>query len=350
LSLLRHKFRFYQWFAYLGVALLCSSESNALTLNCKASFDLKDSSKVVLNTGNTYKKDDYIRLMSQSGRWFNFQAFHMREIDGTPEQVIVHKASQFHDPEKIILVEDSSLDVEGAEIGANIKWLSHLLPTLVNSAPPYRRALWRASLAYRQGDKVNLFVGEISGQIVPPRGDDHSFNSYFLPDGSNQTLGQFLDKTQVSARTNAFKLFLSGHPTKVVSAIDSWRSEWQEPPSLSPYALNSLKHGTVAIEIPASILQRAVAFEKLKNPGDIYIEKITTVDELNDTLENGLAAVNYDSKIIRKPNKKQKSFLTLIRVNANSVSVKSKILDVIVFIKQGGKIIPLKIIKSGISI
>ena len=87
---------------------------------------------------------------------------------------------------ELILIEDTSLDIEGASVGVNVRWLIDHLNDYIG-----RRALWTLLLAYRFGDEVIVYKGEVPGTIVSPQGESgFGFDPVFLPNGSDLTLAQ----------------------------------------------------------------------------------------------------------------------------------------------------------------
>lgn len=141
----------------------------------------------------------------------------LKEIDAEPLTVVVHKASAIGQK---ILVEDTSLDIEGADVGINVKWLLDTLPEHAG-----KKALWRVLLAYRDGDKVYVYQGTVSGTIVKPRGSGgFGFDPVFLPDGSQKTLAEEKPDS-VNARYYAVNAFIENKPFQVVPAIDHWHGK-----------------------------------------------------------------------------------------------------------------------------
>ena len=65
-----------------------------------------------------------------------------------------------------VLIEDTSLDVEGADVGVNVRWLMDNMSTFAN-----RKATWRVLLGTLQNGKVSIYEGITTGTIVPARGD-----------------------------------------------------------------------------------------------------------------------------------------------------------------------------------
>ena len=67
-----------------------------------------------------------------------------------------------------MLIEDTSLDVEGADVGVNVRWLMDHMATYEN-----RKATWRVLLAVLEGGKVQVYEGVTQGKLVKPQGDSN---------------------------------------------------------------------------------------------------------------------------------------------------------------------------------
>jgi XTP/dITP diphosphohydrolase len=67
-----------------------------------------------------------------------------------------------------VLIEDTSLDVEGADVGVKVRWLTDNMETYAN-----RKATWRVLLAVMENGKVSVFEGVTQGKLVVPRGDSN---------------------------------------------------------------------------------------------------------------------------------------------------------------------------------
>ena len=104
-----------------------------------------------LNTSNLGKFEEFKQLFAKYG--YQLKATHedVREADSDPLTVIVQKASQM---DEHVLVEDTSLEVEGAAVGINVRWLLDHLPQFAG-----RKACWTVMLAYREGGKFMLSRG-----------------------------------------------------------------------------------------------------------------------------------------------------------------------------------------------
>lgn len=172
-----------------------------------------------LNTSNLGKFEEFKRLFSQHGQTLETTHFDLKEINAEPLRVIAHKASQL---EEEVLVEDTSLDVEGADVGVNIRWLLDHLKDYVG-----RKAEWTVLLAYRKNRQIQIFKGSISGTIVAPRGAaGFGFDPVFLPDGSTQTLAESKPDAY-NARAKAVDSLLQGKVWMQQPLIEHWDGPWQ---------------------------------------------------------------------------------------------------------------------------
>ncbi len=172
-----------------------------------------------LNTSNKGKLAEFQRLFAKYGAKLAATEIDLKEIKADPMTVVVHKASQLGEG---VLVEDTSLDVEGAEVGIDVKWLLHHLREFEG-----RRAHWRVLLAYREGDWVFVYEGCVDGTIVPNRGKEgFGFDPVFLPVGAELTLAQE-KPDEVNARAKAVEALLQGKPVARLAAIRDWKGEWQ---------------------------------------------------------------------------------------------------------------------------
>lgn len=172
-----------------------------------------------INTSNTTKLDEYKELLGKEGISLHAIKIDQDEIDADPLSVVAHKASQIGER---ILVDDTSLDIEGEDVGVNLRWLIDDIPKYVG-----KKALWRVLLAYRSGDQVFIYRGEVPGTIVPPavKGDPR-LEAIFLPDGASVTLG--VDKPDLlNPRALAVDSFIRNELEAILPTIDSWDGPWQ---------------------------------------------------------------------------------------------------------------------------
>lgn len=173
-----------------------------------------------LNTSNLGKFEEFKRLFAQYGQILETSHFDLKEIDADPIKVIAHKASQL---EENIIVEDTSLDIEGASIGINIRWLLDHLTEYAG-----RKAEWTVLLAFRERDQILIYKGSVSGTIVLPKGTKgFGFDPVFLPIGSKETLAESKPDA-VNARAKAVYALLEGSVWTKHPMIQKWEGPWQK--------------------------------------------------------------------------------------------------------------------------
>lgn len=172
-----------------------------------------------LNTSNPGKFEEFKRLFAEYGLVLDASHKDLNEIDADPVCVIAHKASQI---EENILVEDTSLDIDGASVGIHIRWLLDHLKEYVG-----RKASWTVLLALRKGEMVFIYKGGIEGTIVEPRGSTgFGFDPVFLPDGSEKTLAESKPDCY-NARAQAVQAFIQGALWTTHPVIKTWEGPWQ---------------------------------------------------------------------------------------------------------------------------
>jgi inosine/xanthosine triphosphate pyrophosphatase family protein len=151
----------------------------------------------------------------------------LKEVDSDEETVVLYKAMAAG---KNRIVEDTSLTIEGFDVGVNIRWLLDNLNIYEGA-----RATWKVFLGVNLGMTVALFSGEIEGHIVkapPTENKVFGFDNNFRPINSSQTLHQLSIlglKAQYSARKNGVDALLDGEPDKVVEIlrIPMWSGKYQ---------------------------------------------------------------------------------------------------------------------------
>lgn len=174
----------------------------------------------VLNTSNKGKLEEFERLFAKYGAAIEAKEIDLHEIQADPITVAVHKASQMGNG---ILIEDTSLDIEGADVGVNVRWLLENL-----SEYEGRQALWRVLLAYQKNGLVYVYEGTISGTIVQPTGEEgFGFDPVFQPNGSKYTLAQEKNDA-MNARAKAVEALFHGSPIAILPPITDWEGEWQD--------------------------------------------------------------------------------------------------------------------------
>lgn len=168
-----------------------------------------------LNTSNPHKLREFKRLglghLEMLGR-------DLREPDADPLTVIRSKASQMGPG---VLVEDTSLDVDGEDVGTNVKWLLASLDRYVG-----KKARVRVLLGVLDEGVVYVYRGEVPGTLVPARGTNFGFDPIFLPDGASLTLGE--DKPdRYNARALAVAALKAGRAYRELAPLTDWDGPYQ---------------------------------------------------------------------------------------------------------------------------
>ena len=151
------------------------------------------------------------------------------EVDGTPEEVVMYKALAAGEN---VLVEDTSLDVEGFSAGVNIRWMLDKLKQDLKGSSASPMAIWRVMLAVHHAGVLYVAEAQVRGTMVgDARGAGFAFDQHFIPSGSTLTLGE-LDaiglKDSVSARKAAVLRLLNGNcKTYLVADIPAWAGAYQ---------------------------------------------------------------------------------------------------------------------------
>ena len=172
------------------------------------------------NTSNKGKFEEFQRLFAEQGMALEATHLDLKEIAADPVEVVAHKASQLG--EKVV-VEDTSLEVEGAGVGIHVKYLLDHLPKYAG-----RKAVWTVLLAYRDGEEVYIYRGEVKGTIVEPRGaGGFGFDPVFLPEGATLTLAESKPNSY-NARAKAVEALVKGDLWLKRGAIEKWDGPWQE--------------------------------------------------------------------------------------------------------------------------
>lgn len=173
-----------------------------------------------LNTSNLSKLEEFQRFFGKKGYKISSTQIDLPEIDASPIDVVLHKASQV---EEWVLIEDTSLEIEGADVGVNVRWLLDNLSDYIG-----RKARWTTLIAYREGSQVHVYKGEVKGTIVKPAGTTgFGFDPVFQPEFATQTLAQS-KPDHVNARALAVEALLNDKPLISAPAITEWHGPWQK--------------------------------------------------------------------------------------------------------------------------
>lgn len=172
-----------------------------------------------INSSNKGKLREFQQYFAAYGVELHVTEIDLKEISADPVTVVVHKASQIGEE---ILVEDTSLDIEGEEVGINVRWLIDHVSSFVN-----RQATHRVLLAYLKAGFVYVYEAKVEGKIVLPKGSNgFGFDPVFLPNGAEETLAQ-AKPFAVNARAKVVEAFMNSSPLAVLPAITEWNGPWQ---------------------------------------------------------------------------------------------------------------------------
>lgn len=172
-----------------------------------------------VNTSNPNKQREFTQFLKDLDFDATFTNQDLREIDSDPVSVVVHKASQFDEP---VLVEDTSFDVDGEDLGVNIKWKLDRVADLIG-----KRATWTILIGINDGNQVSVFRGQVFGTISEKRGEGFGFDPYFVPDGCTKTLGEDKPK-DVSARWLALLAMKNGQVFSRNEFLKEWDGKFQD--------------------------------------------------------------------------------------------------------------------------
>lgn len=123
--------------------------------------------------------------------------------------------------------EDTSLEIEGEEIGVNLKWFKSKIPTFVG-----KKAYWKVLLAKNDGEYIKIYEGFVKGEIIASE-DISSFDHYFSVDGYDKTLGELkatdIEPALYSARAMAAKNLREDKfiVRKRIKFIPEWTGKYQ---------------------------------------------------------------------------------------------------------------------------
>lgn len=203
-----------------SVCLSNTQCADSLKKECKNTITKKVQIPTTLNTSNKGKQEEFKRLFKNDN--LQYTNFDVKEIDSTALNVVVHKASNMNEGKGEVIIEDTSLEVEGADVGVNIRWLLENLPQYEG-----KKATWKVLLAFRKENIVFISEGVVKGEIVKKSGDKgFGFDPYFMPKGKQKTLAD--DKPDlVNARAIAVKNLMNREFIAILPAIDdvSWQAQ-----------------------------------------------------------------------------------------------------------------------------
>jgi inosine triphosphate pyrophosphatase len=172
-------------------------------------------------TGNKKKLQEVQAILCKddSGISINCQDLDLLEIQGSPEEISLHKALQaLKHVQNTVIVEDTCLcfNAFNGLPGPFIKWfLKELGPTglhkMLNGFDDTSGYAMTTFAYCEMGSEPILFQGKTTGTIVAPRGDNQfGWDPIFMPDGYDQTYAE-MDahvKNSISHRYKALSKLL----------------------------------------------------------------------------------------------------------------------------------------------
>lgn len=187
-------------------------------------FESKNWNNFVLLTSNQNKLREFnsfgLPIKAQKGRDIN-------EVSGTDIEVIIYKSK---DSGEFTIVEDTSLNVEGLDVGVNIRWMLDKINNLDG-----KKANWKVLLGVNDNTYISIYQGILYGTLknineIPK--DAFGFDPVFVPVGTSKTLYELNKegkKEEFSARKMAVdNLLMDKYIEKIkISDIKPWTGEYQ---------------------------------------------------------------------------------------------------------------------------
>lgn len=180
-------------------------------------YTLIDPTVVYLNTSNKGKLEEYKTYFYP--KTVVCLTTDVREPDADPETIIRYKASQFEH----VVVDDVALNICDADVGTNVRWN---LEKIESGCFTGKRCDYVCRVARAVNGCVLIYFASVKGQIVEKRGDCFGFGSYFLPDGTTKTLGEYMDPS-FNARALAIEQYKKDAREKTVPTLSSWEGPFQ---------------------------------------------------------------------------------------------------------------------------
>jgi adenylate kinase len=172
--------------------------------------------EIFINTSNADKLEEYQTYLAD---WqIKSTDVYVKEPDADSITVIRYKSTQFPDG---YIVDDVSLDIEGENIGTSIKSYIENLDDYIG-----KKAIFSCFIGIKTGEIVNIYKGSTPGKIVKPVGTGFGFGPYFLPDGTDLTLGQSMQH-MYNARYLAIQNMLNNVIYKQEQILNEWTGQFQ---------------------------------------------------------------------------------------------------------------------------
>lgn len=198
-------------------------KENLLASNMSTPFLIK------INTSNDEKYEQFKELFATLGDnnyILDRTSVDLDEILASPLEVVQNKATEVGEN---ILVDDTSLDVEGGSVGVEVRWVMEQIDQYIG-----KKATLRVLLGIRKEEVIHIYEGVVHGTLVPAQGErkgKFGIDPYFLPDHSIHTLAQIkeIGRNTVSPRYLVVKNYCEGKVKYVKPLLRSvdWPGRWQ---------------------------------------------------------------------------------------------------------------------------
>lgn len=177
---------------------------------------------IKINSGNLNKINEYKQYLEVSGHKIETTEIDLKEPVSNHETITCYKASQFSDE---ILVDDVSLDIEGFDIGVNVRWF---LEKGEFHKEKYwnRKSSFKCCIGVNKNNTIYIYKGVVEGIITSPRGNEFGIAPFFLPNGATKTLGEEMPP-ELNPRYLALKNFLNDQWSLKLEPIKQWDGEFQ---------------------------------------------------------------------------------------------------------------------------
>ncbi len=175
--------------------------------------------KIFVNSSNQDKLDEYRKYLTDYE--VVGSTIEPDEPDADSITIIRYKTSKL--PVSYI-ADDVSLDVEGEDIGTNVKW--HVKNKGLDKHIG-KYAVFNCFIGIKTDDsKIKVYKGSVPGKLVSPVGNGFGFGPYFLPDGADTTLGEIMSD-QHNARYLAIQNYLNNEVHVVEPLLTEWNDKFQ---------------------------------------------------------------------------------------------------------------------------